>query len=242
VELFLRANRRLAFTEAGRRLFITLSESFGQMERAMLDIVSGPAARTLKLKLPATMAIRWFIPRLAGLLGKHPELEVEITTTARPDEASLDDVDFVMRYGLGDWNDVESVLLFGAEWAPVCAPSLARSLRQPADIRQQTLLHSMLQPDIWSLWLKGVGLDNVHSSSNQRFSNSALALQAASDGLGVAIIERAYLEPDIANGRLVMPFEATVKTPLGVYLVSSRKKSDQPKIKQFRAWLYTVVG
>jgi len=116
VELFLRTNRRLTFTEAGRQLFTPLRESFGQMERAISEVVAGKAARTLKVKLPPTMAIRWFIPRLARLLGQHPELEVEVITTARPDDGSLDDVDFAFRYGLGDWKDVESVRLFGEEW------------------------------------------------------------------------------------------------------------------------------
>ncbi|MBI5910916.1 MAG: transcriptional regulator GcvA [Betaproteobacteria bacterium] len=242
VELFVRANRRLTFTGNGRDLFFALRDSFSQIERAISGIVGGPAARKLKLKLLPTFAIRWFIPRLAGFLGKHPEIEVEITTTSRADDASLDDVDFVLRYGLGDWKDVESDRLFGEEWVPVCAPSLARALRRPADVLRQTLLHSMMRLDAWSVWVKGAGLAVAESGNGQRFSNGALALQAAIDGLGVAIAQRAYLEPDVASGRLVMPFKASVKTPFSFYLVSSGKKADQLKVKQFRAWLRTVVS
>lgn len=240
VELFVRAHRRLTLTSDGRHLFFALRDSFSQIERALSNIARESATPKLRLKLLPTFAIRWFIPRLAGFLGKHPEIEVEITTTSRADDASLDDVDFALRTGLGDWKDVEFDRLFGEEWVPVCAPSLARALRRPADVLGQTRLHSMMRPYAWSDWLKGAGLDST-SGSSQRFSNSALALQAAIDGLGVAIVQRAYLEPDVASGRLVVPFKATVKTSLSFYLVSSRKKAHQPKIKQFRAWLRTVA-
>lgn len=240
VELFVRANRRLTFTGDGRQLFFALRDSFSQIERALSDVAREPATGKLRLKLLPTFAIRWFIPRLAGFLDRHPEIEVEITTTSKADDASLDDVDFALRAGAGGWKDVVSDRLFEEEWVPVCAPSLARALRQPADILGQTRLHSMMRPDGWSDWLKSAGLDGA-SGSSQRFSNSALALQAAIDGLGVAIAQRAYLEPDVSTGRLVVPFTATVKTSLSFYLVSSRKKADQPKIKQFRAWLQTVA-
>lgn len=241
VELFVRANRGLTLTDDGRHLHFALRESFHQIERALSEIERGPVVRKLKLKLLPTFAIRWFMPRLAGFLGKHPENEVEITTTARADDTSLDDVDFTLRHGLGDWKDVDSERLFREEWVLVCAPSLARSLRRPADILGQTLLHSMMGPNAWSVWSRGVGLEGAQPGNRQQFSNGTLALQAAVDGLGVAIVQRAYLEPDLGSGRLVIPLKDTVKTPFSFYLVSSRKKADQPKIKQFHAWLRTVA-
>jgi DNA-binding transcriptional LysR family regulator len=242
VELFVRRNRRLAFTDDGRHLFHALRESFGQMERAIAEIDRSPATRKLRLKLLPTFAIRWFMPRVGAFLCEHPELEVEITTTARADDASLDDVDFAPRYGGGDWRDVDAVRIFDEEWALVCAPSVARSLKQPADVFKHTQLHSMMRPDAWSVWLSGVGVDAADSGRGQRFSNGALALQAAVDSLGIAVVQRAYLEPDISSGRLVMPFKRTVKRPFGYYLVSSRGKAGQPKIRQFLEWLLSRAG
>jgi len=241
VELFVRANRGLTLTDEGRHLHFVLRESFSQIDRALSEIMRRPGGRKLKLKLLPNFAIRWFMPRLASFLGKCPDSEVEITTTTRADDISLDGVDFTLRHGLGDWNDVVSDRIFGEEWVPVCAPSFARSLKRPADVLRQTLLHSMMTPDAWSVWMKGVGLEGAQPGNRQQFSNGTLALQAAIDGLGIAIAQRAYLEPDVGSGRLVLPLKDTVKTPFSFFLVCSRTKADQPRIKQFRAWLRTVA-
>lgn len=242
VELFVRANRRLALTDDGRRLLFALRESFALIDRAMSEMVGRSA--TLKLRLLPTFAIRWFVPRMAGFLARHPELDVEIATSSSTDDLSLDGVDFTLRYGLGGWTDVESDHLFVDELVPVCAPALASSLKRPADILQQTLLYSMMhsrmRQQAWSMWLKSVGLEGEEPNKVLRFENAALAYEAAADGMGVALAQRAYIESDVARGRLVVPFSDMVQTSLSFYFVCSRKKSDQPKIKQFRAWLRTL--
>jgi len=239
VELFVRANGRLALTDDGRYLLLTLRESFAHIDRVVSEMVGRTA--TLRLRLLPTFAIRWFIPRMASFLGMHPGLEVEIATTSSIDELSLDGVDFTLRYGPGGWKDVESDHLFVDELVPVCAPSLATLLKRPADVLEQTLLcsmmHTRIRTDAWSMWLKSVGLEGASPSKQLRFENAALAYEAAIDGIGVALAQRTYIESDVANGRLIMPFRDTVQFPFSFYFICSSKKSNQRKFKQFRAWL-----
>jgi LysR family glycine cleavage system transcriptional activator len=64
-----------------------------------------------------------------------------------------------------------------------------------------------------------------------------MTVQAAIDGLGVAMGRTAYVQDDIAKGRLVVPFKITLPADAGFYLVSPAGRADPPKLSAFRQWL-----
>ena len=64
-----------------------------------------------------------------------------------------------------------------------------------------------------------------------------MTVQAAIDGIGIAMGRTSYVEADIAKGRLVVPFKITLPADAGFYLVSPEAKTDSPKLAAFRQWL-----
>ena len=52
-----------------------------------------------------------------------------------------------------------------------------------------------------------------------------MTVQAAIDGIGVAMGRTSYVEADIAKGRLVVPFKITLPADAGFYLVSPEATS-----------------
>ena len=111
------------------------------------------------------------------------------------------------------------------------------TLESPDDLRHETLLQVVHQADDWPSWLRGANLKVRPGKHGPRFDNYALALQAAVDGLGVAIGLRPYVQDDLAAGRLVAPFAMAVPKGKAWYLIASPARRDDPAFVAFRDWL-----
>jgi LysR family glycine cleavage system transcriptional activator len=69
------------------------------------------------------------------------------------------------------------------------------------------------------------------------FPHAGLALEAAAQGQGVAMGDNMTATEDLASGRLVRPFSASV-TALGQYaLVCERIRLEKPAVLQFLDWM-----
>ena len=97
-------------------------------------------------------------------------------------------------------------------------------------------------PEDWSLWLAAAGVKPRGKVHGPSFGNYAMALQAAVDGIGVAIGLRPYVEDDMARGRLVAPFSITVPKKRAWYLVYRPFRRDDPGLAVLRAWLLDSLG
>jgi LysR family transcriptional regulator, glycine cleavage system transcriptional activator len=151
-----------------------------------------------------------------------------------------DGVDVAIRFGLGQWPGLRADLLLREESFPVAAPSLAtggRPLDEPRDLAQHTLLHVSLYPDDWRRWLAMTGYAGLEPAGNLTFDENATALQAAINGLGVALGRHALTDADIAAGRLVDPFRMPLPQAAAFYVVSPLASLEQSKIMAFREWI-----
>jgi DNA-binding transcriptional LysR family regulator len=148
-----------------------------------------------------------------------------------------DDWTCAIALGDGDWPGYEAYPLFSADLFPVCAPAIARRMKTPGDLRNETLLQVARQDEDWPSWLRAAGLKLRRDRRGPRFDSYALALQAAVDGLGVAIGLGPYVEDDLAAGRLVAPFAVTVPKDRAWYLIASPARRDDPSFAAFRDWL-----
>ena len=119
---------------------------------------------------------------------------------------------------------------------PVCAPRLAQQLKRPADLKGPSLLRVAHSPDDWPLWLKAAGVARV-TARGPEFQFYGQALQAAADGLGIAMGIRPYIDDDLAAGRLVAPFALTVPKGMRWYLVYRSFQTEQRDFAAFRRWI-----
>ena len=129
---------------------------------------------------------------------------------------------------------------------PVCSPAALtgnRPLRCPEDLKDYTLLHtSGGYDDDWRLWLTAAGLPtNLSTHPGLTFDLIFMTVQAAIDGIGVAMGRTSYVEADVASGRLVVPFKITLPADAGFYLVSPQASADSPKLSAFRQWLIASI-
>lgn len=201
--------------------------------------------------LPA-FAIKWLVPRLGKFQQLHPHIEVRITTSKELTDFAKDDVDIVIRHGLGRYPGLRSWYLFAEDLVPVCSPKLlkgaaslrskgAASLRSIRDLRNHTLLHDQYRRD-WGLWLDAAHCTGVDATRGPSFSDDAAMLEAAIEGQGVALGRSTLIERDLMAGRLVKPFDVRLANEFAYYIVCPEARSTVPKLVAFRDWLLSEVA
>lgn len=240
VRLFRRANRRLELTKDGRTLLPGLSDGFRRLALAVAELEANRHAGVLTVSMLSTMAMRWFMPRLPRFQAEHPEVEVRISTTTRAVDLEREDIDMALRHGQGRWPGLKADFLFRLETIPVCSPELPRShapLDTPRDLSRHVLLHADTRPDDWRDWLAAAGTADLRPSRELTFDTTDFALAAAIRGIGVAIADRHIVRDDIESGRLIAPFDLSVRHDSGYYLVYPEDRAGQPKGAAFRNWL-----
>jgi LysR family glycine cleavage system transcriptional activator len=235
VKLFDRKANRLALTQAGRAYQNGLTPIFDALASLTAQVTAPASLRVLTIGVGPTFAMRWLIPRLSDFRKQEPNIDVRITAggVAAP---FGDDWSCGIKLGAGDWPGLIAEPLFAADLLPVCAPKLAAQLKRPADLKGPSLLRVAHATEDWPLWLKAAGATRI-SARGTEFQYYGQALQAAVDGLGVAMGIRPYIDDDLAAGRLVAPFALSVPKGMRWYLVYRSFQSEQRDFAAFRRWL-----
>jgi LysR family transcriptional regulator, glycine cleavage system transcriptional activator len=246
IRLFVRQNRALALTPEAREYLPGVRAAFNDLRLATDRLLRRDNDHVLTVSTLASLAAKWLLPRLSAFQMAHPGIDVRITTSTALVDFKSGDVDAAIRYGRGHWPGLRTDWLMADELFPVCSPALLagkKPLRRPEDLADHVLLHSSAaNDDDWRLWLTAVGLPaNLSTQPGVTFDLVFMTIQAAIDGLGVAMGRTSYVEADIAKGRLVVPFEFTLPADAGFYLVSPEARADTPKLSAFRQWLKSSI-
>lgn len=241
VRVLSKSGRNVEFTQAGLALATGAAEPFDKLAALVARAMGASAQAPIRVKVIPSLAIQWLMPRLAGFYAEHQDIDVEIATVARADDTELINADFVVRRGRGDWRDLHAELLFRDELVLACAPVLAARIAQPADVLGEKLLQSMIAPTSWETWLGALGLSLGEHSRVIPMANAALCLQAAVQGLGLVVTQRAYLASEFASGLLVQPLPQVAASEDGYYLVCEMAKAHRRPYLQFSRWLMGTV-
>ncbi|WP_250490851.1 transcriptional regulator GcvA [Caballeronia sp. INML2] len=238
--LFERHNRRVVLTSAARAYLAEIGPLFDQLAQATARYgVSAKVSRTLTMDAPATFTLRWLVPRLEKFRVRHPDVEVRIETSNEPVERLKDAHDIVIRGGPDTFYGYTMRPFLEESRLPVCSPALLRRLplRTPEDLRRHTLLHTSSLPRVWPDWLAQVGQSALTPAAVLTFDHFYLTLQAAVDGMGIAMGPTALVADDLAAGRLVAPF-AGPRLPSRSYCTYiADEKAEDDLIVLFRSWL-----
>jgi LysR family glycine cleavage system transcriptional activator len=240
VALFERKANRLAMTPAGRAYQSGLTPIFDALASLTAQVTAPSSVRALTIGVGPTFAMRWFIPRLADFRAVEPDIDVRITTGGAAAPFG-DDWSCGIKLGDGDWSGLVAEPLFAGDLLPVCAPRLAAQLKRPGDLRGPGLLRVAHSPHDWPLWLNAAGVARL-TARGQEFQFYGQALQAAVDGLGVAMGIRPYIDDDLAAGRLVAPFTLTVPKGMRWYLVYRSFQTGQRDFAAFRRWIMRAAA
>jgi len=239
VDLFVRAGRTLALTEAGERYLPTVRDAFDAIAAATARLYDDDHGGRLTVSTIHSFATAWLFRRLPAFRARHPEIDLLLDSEDRLVDFARDAVDLAIRYGGGGWPGLREEKLLEEEIFPVCSPALLdgdRPLNDPADLAHHTLIYDDMKVN-WPAWLAAAGVPGLEPAAEIGYTDSHMILAAALAGQGVALARSILVGDELRAGRLVRPFAIGLSARFAYYVVAPAATWDRPKIKLFRAWL-----
>jgi len=239
--LFLRRPRQVALSEAGARLYPQVHRAFEALRAAFAEMRTANEA-TLTISAVPTFAAQWLVPRLGTFQLGHPDLAVRLDVSERIVDFAAEDADVGIRTGRGPWPGLIQHELLRARFSPMLSPALVEEhggLSAPADF----LKFPLLDPGDpwWPDWFALVGVSDydLESRPQSRLGFQTYTATAAMAGHGVAMLTPALYRSELAEGRLVQPFDVLGEEEGGraYWLVYPEQRRNVAKIKAFRDWL-----
>lgn len=244
-KLFERMHQQVLLTKKGAAYAGRLQILFDQIHQATIDNFEAHSDRNLlRIAVSPTFAMRFLVPRLARFKRQFPDIKLQVDTYPTLPCNDPVEADVAVWRGDGGWPNMICNHLFDEELVPVCSPSLlaGHSVRKADDLRHFLLLHAQRRPDDWKAWLEAAGANAVDPRGGLRLEYSGLVYQGAIDGLGLAMAQTAFIQDDIASGRLVRVHNKSLKTGRAYFLVLSPANTGQSKIIHFTQWLKEEIG
>ena len=243
VSLFRRLNPGLELTPEGRRYLASVRRALAELRRGHESLIA--PAGPLRVSALQSFTESWLIPHLADFERAHAGIELCVEATLRYADFERDAVDVAIRFGTGPWGDLHSEPIVEMTYFPVCSPVLlqgASPLREPAALRDQTLIHLSQTPDAWHAWLRAAGLADLEAKRTVTYDHLSIALSAAQEGRGVALCGRFLCERQLATKRLCVPFDLGVGSPSTYHLVCRPEGLNDPRIVALRDWLVDALA
>jgi len=244
--LMTRGARRSQPTRDGARLARAIAEGLGRISDVCEDIRDKRRAdNTIVISCLPGFAFIWLFPRLLNFDLAHPHLSISIATDTGLAGFSGAEADIGIRYGMGNTPGYKVELLMEEDIYPVCAPALldgANPIREVADLAHHTQLRDEFapftrNPPSWEYWARETGVDLPKPARVRNFGQSNMVVQAAIEGVGVAIGRGPLVADALADGRLVRPFEQSAHSQMKYWLVYAERARESEKINLFCEWI-----
>ncbi len=237
--LFHRHHKRVELTAEGRDYLAEITTPLDHLAAATARLQGERERGAISICAYPTFAIRWLLPRWGRFYDRHPEVDVRLTTSLNPVDFNRDDYDLAIQVLAADARPagLRCHQFLAIDTFPVCSPRLAERIAKPEDLAQQTLIHSGPRPTDWRRWLTAAGLPTLNGARELRFESLNLAIQAAIEGIGVAIGIEALFKEELEQGRLVRLFKIDRRSGHPFQIVYPDDKAADPRLIAFRDWL-----
>lgn len=246
-QLFVRHHNRLSLTDAGLAVFADSADALERLAAMTARTFEGEVRSRLIVSVLPSVASHWLSRRLAGFLALDPATRLDLRVEEDPVDFARHGIDVRICYGAHLYPELANSLLIQDEVLPLCAPALLADGRvdpaAPEALADTALIHTSWGPSFashptWADWFARLGAERTPDvGRGHRVGMSALAIDLAAAGAGVALGQRLLAADALAVGRLVAPFALAI--PLGhpYCAVHAHAKSQKPAVKAFVDWV-----
>jgi len=240
VALFERIGRRVALNAAGAALLRAVEPALAQLDeglRAAQAASQGAGDESLRVSVLPSFAQRWLLPRMTAWRARHPQIAIELHSSQQLVDLARDGFHAALRSGAGPWRGLAAERLLDSTWIVVGSPLAARRLQgaAPAALAEEPLLGD---GPMWQRWFALAG-QPVRVKPVAEFNDAGLMLQAAEQGLGLALAREVLAADALASGRLVRlsPLDFEEPDAYPYWLVYPPALANWAPLAAFRAWL-----
>jgi len=237
--LFERTARGVELTPAGERYQQSLAGALAVIESAA-ENARAESVEILRIQASPSFAALWLVPRLSRFIEEHPDIKIRLSASHVHTDFSYGEIDIDIRYGQSQWPDLHVETVFGEEVLPLISPRLKEklNLRSPEELLFQNLILSSVNLVQWPQWFAAHGVSISPSDYLVSFDRAYLSIQAAVQGLGIALESDRLAEDALGRGLLVPVFPYRKGMQIhGHHLVYPPSHAEHRKVKRFVSWI-----
>lgn len=250
--LFIRSRSGVVLTAEAASAFPDIRAGFDSIGSGLQRLRRPVHTNIVTMSVTPAFAAKWLLPRIEAFRAEHPQFDIRLDSTNRLVDFLGEGIDVGVRYGSGSYPQLKAERMMGESVFPVCAPQLASKLSEStassevfANLR---LIHDTTMDfdptfPTWAAWMAARGL-RMPTGRTLQINASALAIEAAINGQGIALGRGALVAEDLASGRLVRPFATAEgdaeKTEFAYYVVYPEQIELPERVQAVRDWLLCV--
>lgn len=230
--LFIRRTRAIDLTTDGQHYYDEIRPALDAIAAATRAQKTAPSSTVLRVGLLASFATLWLAPRLASFLNRYPHIQVELLPAIQLADVAAAEVDLAIRYGKGDWPDVQATRLMPEVISPVCSPAFKASHLQNGPL----LMATSHRPFEWTDWSAHYQVD-LERHPRVMLHDYNIVVEAAVAGQGIAMGRHRLIERRLQDGSLVEAFDwPPYHSEIGYWLIAPQGPSSEAAAC-FSAWL-----
>ena len=239
-ELFVRRSNGVTLTAAGKDYAGTVSAIFRELRGATDRVRKPPRDRAIVISTLPIFSERWLYRRIPSFRQAFDRVELRIETHNGEHDADREDVDAWILYSNGQHPGYSVTRLFAEEVFPVCSPQFRKTLSDrpgAEEVIGQPLLHDIYWDTDWPDWARAVGARAGALAANMRFALYKGVIQAAVDGMGMAVGHGEMVAKELATGKLVPLAHLSVASEKSYHLVMNPSSANNRTLVRLKEWL-----
>jgi DNA-binding transcriptional LysR family regulator len=242
VRLVERTTRSVAATAAGERLLARLRPVLDEYEAALdsLNDLRAKPAGTLRLTVPPPAAEFLLAPVITQFLKAYPDVKLDVSVDDALTDIVAERYDAGIRAGHRVARDMIGVRISDRmQIVVVASPNYLverGTPKTPQDLERHNCIRIRFPSGVFLPWRFGSKRRSLEARADGSLvvNDTALAIRAVSDGLGLMQFARVYFAPMLADGRLVTVLDDWAPPPFeGFYLYYPSRRQIRPALKVF---------
>lgn len=239
IRLLDRTTAGVRLTPEGERYLQRVGGALGALKAATRDARQG-VRRSLYVHTSPSLASLWLMPRLADFARTHPDISLHLSASPEHSDFAAGQMDVDIRYGVPRWPNLVVEPLMRERVLPLASPDMVRAWRGagPAGLVEAPLIQSTVSLVQWSDWFAVQGVPWEMDRFALRFDRAQLSLDAAVQGLGVALESATIAADHLKSGRLEVVFSPRLALAVeGHHVVYPERHRRRGEVQAFLAWL-----
>lgn len=245
-KLFERSSRGLTLTPTGERFLRDVTGALATIASAAQNARNAEGVEVLRVHAAPSFASLWLMPRLPAFRTEHPDLRIQLSASHSYSDFSRGEVDVDVRYGTFGRSDLHIETIFPDEQIlPLASPALLKDapVRTPEDLLARPLILSTIQLVQWPRWFAAHGVPMSPGTWALEFDRAYMVIEAAAQGLGIALESSRLAERLIAGGTLVPVFADRKAIEVHAHhIVYPPSHGEWKKVARFVEWVKRQVA
>lgn len=235
--LFERKDTHLTLTSSAKEYWPVVNHVLQTLSTSTHHLFTRPQNKQITLHVAHSFCSQWLMPRLADFQRQFPDVSFKISTTANtvPNASAIADIEIIN--GDGGWQEQQAIQLTQENWIVVASPGFIQL--NPIDdltkLSQTPKICTSGYHESWPVWFAYQGYQGKVSKVIAEFEHSLLAIQAATNQLGVLLVRDFLVEDELQQGILVQIGDWRMPSSGAHYMMV--RASEKSHVNTFAQWL-----